>query len=378
MIQGTGRAWIELDMNNLRHNLSSLQNRLPDNCRLMASVKADAYGHGAAEICRELNSFGVRSFCVATAAEGVKLRKRHIKGKILVLGYTHPGQFHLLIKYGLTQTVLDLAYAESLNDFGGKFLVHIKIDTGLRRMGERSENLDAIIRIFEFENLIIEGIYTHFSAESSTEMAIKFTGKQLEHFNRLRAGIEKRGFAWPKAHAQSSFSILSGPDFGFDYARAGRALYGITSDFAGSGSYEAEFLPVLSLKARIGAVKTVFAGEYIGYAFKFKAPKDMKIAVLTIGYADGLPRSLSYGAGHVLIKGYRAPILGCVCMDQTMVDVTDIEKVERGDIAVAIGKSGELEIGHREAAEKAGTTATEFLSRLGPRLERIVIDGVSV
>lgn len=373
MMRGTGRAWIELDMNNLHHNLNVVRDRLPGDCQLMAAVKADAYGHGAVEICRELNTLGVRAFCVASVMEGVELRKHHIEGEILILGYTHPGQFSLLVKYGLTQTALDLDYAELLNGFGEKLAVHVKIDTGLRRLGERSENLDRIMRMFECKNLTITGIFTHFSAENDTETAKHFTQEQLEHFHHIRTEIEKRGFTRPKAHVQSSYGILSRPDLAFDYARIGRALYGTVSDLGDADRYGVELRPVLSLKARVSAVKTVFAGEYIGYGFTFIAPKEMKIAVLAIGYADGLPRSLSCGVGHVLIDGHKAPVLGCACMDQTMVDVTDIEKVERGDTAVVIGKSGGAEIRARDVAEQAGTISIEVLSRLGTRLERIIL-----
>ncbi|MFZ7104106.1 MAG: serine racemase VanT catalytic subunit [Peptococcaceae bacterium] len=373
MIKGTGRAWIELDMNNLHHNLNVVRNRLQDNCQLMASVKADAYGHGAVEICRKLNTLGVRAFCVASVMEGVELRKRQIEGEILILGYTHPEQFPLLVKYGLTQTVLDLDYAELLNGFGEKLVVHIKIDTGLRRLGERSENSDRILRIFACKNLSITGIFTHFRAENDGETGENFTQEQLERFHHVRSEIEKCGFTRPKAHVQNSYGILNRPDLAFDYARIGRALYGTLSDLGGADRYGVELRPVLSLKARVSAVKTVFTGEYVGYGFTFIAPKAMRIAVLTIGYADGLSRSLSCGAGHVLIDGHRAPVLGCICMDQTMVDVTDIEKVERGDTAVVIGKSGGVEISVCDVAEQAGTISTEVLSRLGTRLERVVL-----
>jgi len=369
----TCRAWIELDMNNLRHNVSVIKERLQNSCQIMASVKANAYGHGAIEFCRELNTLGIRFFCVASIMEGVELRKHHIEGEILILGYTHPELFPLLIKYTLTQTVLDLDYAELLNGFGKKFVVHVKVDTGLRRLGERSENLDKIIRIFELENLTITGIYSHLSAENDGEAEKKFTQDQLERFHHVRAEIEKRCFNQPKAHIYNSYGIFNRPDLTFDYARIGRALYGILNNPADTEKYGVELRPVLSLKARIGAVKTVLAGEYVGYGFTFIAPKDMKIAVLAIGYADGLPRSLSCGVGHVLIDGQKASILGDVCMDQTMVDVTDIEKVSRGDIAVVIGKYGKAEITAYDIATQSGTISAEILGRLGIRLERFKI-----
>jgi serine/alanine racemase len=371
-----GRAWIELDMNNLRHNLHAVRDRLPDNCQLMASVKANAYGHGAVEICRELSALGVHAFCVASVMEGVELRRHRIVGEILILGYTHPEQFSLLMNYKLTQTVLDLDYAALLNDFGETHdetpAVHVKIDTGLRRLGERSENLDRIIRIFAYENLTITGIFTHFSAENDAETEKNSTQKQAERFHRVCAELKKRGFDQPKAHVQSSYGILKRPDLAFDYARAGRMLYGTLNDPGDSDRYGVRLRPVLSLKARVSAVKTVFAGEQVGYGFTFVAPKNMRIAVLAIGYADGLPRSLSCGIGSVLIDGHRAPILGCICMDQAMVDVTSRETVKRGDTVVVIGTSGGLEISACDVAEQAGTISTEILSRLGSRLEHFI------
>ena len=431
-----GRAWIETDMDNLSHNVSVVRGRLPDSCRIMASVKADAYGLGAVNISRKLNALGVRAFCVASAPEGVELRRHGIEGEILVLGYTHPGLFPLLPEYGLTQTVLDLEYAELLNNFGEKLQagaveklpahsiekllasvkeifpaptkencptvkencpafakekllihakeklpVHVKVDTGLRRLGEPSENTDRIMRIFECENLAITGIYTHFCAENNGDAGVVFTQEQVERFKTVcdevaRREVDRRGvggaagYYRPKVHAQNSYGIFNRPDLAFDYARTGRAIYGILGDIGGADKYGVELWPVLSLKARISTVKTVASGEYIGYGFAYAAPRDMKIAVLSIGYADGLPRSLSHGVGNVLIDGCKAPIIGWICMDLTLVDVTGIENVARGDTAVIIGKSGEAEITAGDVAEQTGTISTEILSRLGGRLAR--------
>ena len=377
-MKGTGRAWIELDINNLCHNVNVVRKRLPGTCQIMASVKADAYGHGAVGFCRELNTLGVRAFCVAAVLEGVELRKHHIEGEILILGYTHPEQFPLLIKYDLTQTVLDLDYAEMLNGFGEKFIVHIKIDTGLHRLGERSENLDRIIRIFECENLNITGIYTHLIAENNGETEKIFTQEQLERFHHVCTEIKEHGFNLPRTHIQNSYGLLDRPDLAFDYVRIGRILYGTLNDPGDADKYGVELRPVLSLKARVGAIKTVLAGEYIGYGFSYIAPKDMRIAVLAIGYADGLPRNLSHGVGHVLIDGQRAPVLGDICMDQTIVDITDIAKVVRGDIAVIIGRSGKAETTACDIAAQAGTISTEILGRLGIRLERYKINKVTI
>ena len=347
-------------MENLRHNVKTLRNILPDTCQLMPAVKADAYGHGAIAICKELNRLHVRAFCVASVMEGVELRKKHIKGKILILGYTHPEQFYLLRRYRLMQTVIDHEYAKTLNDYGKKLRVHIGIDTGMKRLGERSENMDKILQICKFENLIIDGIYSHFSAQSDT-----FTQMQVETFHDVLQKLKEGGVSIPKSHLQGSYGVLKRPDLSFDYARVGIALYGAM----GEGD-SADLRPVLSVKARISIVKEVRAGEAVGYGLGFRAPHDMKIAVLSIGYADGIPRALSCGVGHVLIGGAAAPIVGYVCMDQILVDLRNVKDVKQGDLAVLLGKDGSMEISALDIAKQAHTLPNEILSRLGKRLAK--------
>ena len=359
-----GRAWIELDMNNLRHNVSVLRNILPNGCELMPAVKANAYGHGAAEICKELNNLGIRAFCVASVVEGVELRKKRIKGDILILGYTHPEQFYLLRRYRLTQTVIDYKYAEMMNCYGKKLKAHIKIDTGMKRLGEPSQNIGNILKIFTFKNLNTKGIYTHFSAQNNG-----FTQTQVNNFTDVLSLIKEQKFSIPMTHTQSSYGVLSRPDLTCDYARIGLALYGTYYDTDNTESH-ADFKPVLSVKARISAVKSISAGEAVGYGSVFTAPDDMKTAVLSVGYADGVPRSLSCGVGSVLINGVIAPIVGYVCMDQIIVDVTNIFDVKQNDIAIIIGNDGMKEITVIDIAKRIGTVPNEILSRLGVRLER--------
>lgn len=359
-----GRAWIELNMDNLRNNVKVLRGILPENCELMPAVKANAYGHGAVDICRELNNLGIRAFCVASVVEGVELRKGHIKGDILILGYTHPEQFNLLKRYRLTQTVIDYEYAMTLNEYGKRIKVHVKIDTGMKRLGEPSENTNNIIRIFKCENLIVTGIYTHFSAQNNG-----FTQAQVDYFNNALTKVKEHGFTIPKTHTQSSYGVFSRSDLIYDYVRTGLAIYGAyretNNDMQTIGLH-----PVLSVKARISAVKNVFAGQAVGYGSVFFAPHDMKIAVLSVGYADGIPRSLSCGIGNVLINGFAVPIIGHVCMDMMTIDITNIENVKQGDIAVIVGKDGNQEITVFDLAKQARTIPNEILSRLSNRLER--------
>lgn len=368
----TGRAWIELSRENLRQNVKILNGQLPEGGQLMAAVKANAYGHGAVLVARELNACGVEAFCVATACEGKRLRRRGIKGEILVLGYTHPDEFWLLRQYHLSQTVFDASYAALLDDYGKKIKVHIKIDTGMHRLGERSEKTEEIRRIFSLENLVIEGIYTHLCvSNATTSSAREFTLSQARAFYEVVSQLKKEGFC-PKIHLQASYGLLNYPELSGDYVRAGIALYGVLSSRADAEQIAAVLVPVLSLKARVAVVKELFQGEGAGYGLEYVADRDRKIAVLAIGYADGLPRSLSNGRGAVAINGKRASVIGRICMDMTLIDVTDIPDVKQGDIAVIIGRSGDCEMSVYDLAEKEDTITNEILSRLGNRLVRII------
>jgi len=368
-----GRAWIELSRNALKHNVQFLQTRLPENCRLMAAVKADAYGHGATLISHELNRLGVYAFCVASISEAIALRKSGVRGEILILGYTHPNQFGLIKRYRLTQTVLDHHYALLLNQYGKKLHVHIAIDTGMHRLGERCENLHEICAMFQMKNLIIDGIFSHLAASDCTELnSRRFTEQQIDAFNRLIANLKQEGVQIPSTHLQASYGVLNYPTLVNNYARVGIALYGILSTKEDVDRLSLSLKPVLSLKARVASVRTLYQNEYVGYGMAFTAMREMKIAVITIGYADGLPRSLSNGVGSALIHGHKAPIVGRVCMDQTIIDVTHIPNVAAGDIVTIIGSSGSQVISAGDLALQTNTITNELLSRLGSRLERII------
>lgn len=381
----TNRAWIELNMQALRQNVRFLQSRLPKTCQLMPAIKAEAYGHGAFLMAEQLHQMGIRSFCVACADEGIALRQQNIQDEILILGYTHPEQFPALHQYRLLQTVVDETYAEALEQYGRihgvTFPVHLAVDTGMHRLGESSENPAAILRIFNKKHIRIEGIFTHLSADDSLAPdACAFTEMQMRNFNHIINLIKKQGLALPKIHSLASYGILNYPQFGGDYARAGIALYGVLSTPEDSLCWQNHLAPVLSLKARIASIRSLRRGECAGYGLDYKAPQDMRIATLTIGYADGLPRSLSNGIGSVLVNGYQAPIVGRICMDQTLIDVSSIpeDKLASGDIAVIIGTSGSFRIRAEELAEQSGSITNEILSRLGSRLPRLIASGQDV
>ncbi|WP_201798205.1 serine racemase VanT catalytic subunit [Lachnotalea glycerini] len=369
-----GRAWIELNRNALCHNVNELRTKLPPECELMPAVKADAYGHGAVLIAKELNAMGIKAFCVATVLEGIKLRKNKIKGDILILGYTHPKQFPLLRKYKLIQTVIDYSYANSMNQYGKKFRVHLCIDTGMHRLGERSENINELFDIFKMKNLKIEGIYTHLCSSDSSETEDQiFTNNQGKVFFEVIEKLKLRGIICSKTHILASYGILNYPHLGGNYARVGIALYGILSSKEDVNKSDVFLEPVLAVKARIIEVKQLYKGESAGYGRQYIAKRDMKLAVISIGYADGLPRALSKGGGRVLVDGFEANVIGRICMDQTLIDVTELDAVRCGDIAVVIGKSKEKEITACDMASQTNTISNEIVSRLGERLERVMV-----
>ena len=368
------RAWAEINLNNLKHNVKALREILPAGCELMAVVKANAYGHGDVEIAANLSQIGISSFAVATIDEGIRLRTHGIKGEILILGYTLPERTAELVHYHLTQAVIDYDHAKQLNAFGKPMAVHVKINTGMNRLGESCNRTAEIDKILRCQNLEVCGIFTHLCVADSTQTGdIEFTTNQIYSFYAVLDQLCQLGHTLPKVHIQGSYGILNYPELQCDYARIGIALYGALSSPDDKTKLQLDLRPVLALKARVTLIRTITAGESVSYGRQFMAQRDTRVAVISIGYADGLPRNLSYEKAYVLIQGCRAPIIGRICMDQLMVDVTDIPVVKRDDIATLIGKDGSEKITAEQVAANAGTIANELLSRLGTRLERIFI-----
>lgn len=367
------RAWIEIDRAALRNNVSVLRSRLPEGCALMPAVKANAYGHGAELIVSELSRMGIHDFCVATAMEGVEVRSLSGRGTVLVLGYTDPAQFNSLTVFELSQAAVDLDYARALAGSGRYIRTHLAVDTGMHRLGEGFDSYGRIAEALSLEGITAEGVFTHLCcSESAGAEDAEFTRLQLERFDALRRHLRAEGFAGLKFHALNSGGILACPGYGGDFVRPGIALYGMLGTEEDTLRLGGGLQSVLSLRARIAAVKTVPAGEGAGYGLAFRAGRESTLAVLTIGYADGLPRSLSEGVGRVLVNGHSAPIVGRICMDQTLVDVTGIPDVHPGGTATVIGRDGEQCVSACEIARRCGTISNEILSRLSERLERVV------
>ena len=392
------RAWIEVDTRALAHNVDTLRARLPQGCRLMPAVKAQGYGHGAVLISRELNALGVDAFCVAGIGEAIELREADIRGEILILGYTPPEDFPLLAQYQLIQTVIDYPYACLLSQAEADIHVHIGIDTGMHRLGIRCEEIDDIRAVYDLPHIVIDGLFTHLCASDSPLPEHRaFTEAQVRAFYQVVDYLKDAGCPCPSLHLLASYGLLtllqgrSGLreeqsrrfaerriasaelKLAADYVRPGIALYGVMSTEADTGPWKGILKPVLSLKAKVVSVRPLYAGEGAGYGIAFTAEEDMRIAAVSIGYADGLPRELSHGKGSVLIGGHRAPIIGRICMDQTIVDVSGIPRIQPGDTAVIIGVDRGEEITAGQIAEQCGTITNEILSRLGARLDRVTV-----
>ncbi len=364
----TERAYIEINLSNLEYNARALQKLLPGGCRLMAVVKAEAYGHGSQGIAIHLERSGVNSFATATIDEAIKLRKCGIRGEILILGYTDARRAHDLKKYRLIQTITDWGYAKELNRQGIGVQAHIKIDTGMHRLGITVNNTEEVISVFNMKNINVCGMYTHLCCADSLEPEdILYTKEQINSFYRLAGILKDNGIKIPKLHIQSSYGILNYPGLKAGYARAGIALYGVSSSPGDRTVADPGLRPVLSIKSKVILIRELKKGESAGYGRAFTARNDSRIAIVPAGYADGIPRSLSCGIGNVLINGQLAPIAGRICMDQLIADITDIENVKTGDTVTIIGTE-ESGTGAAEIACNSGSISNELLSRLGTRL----------
>lgn len=370
------RAWIELDMKHLAHNVAEFKRMLPEDCRMMPAVKANAYGHGASEMAGELQKLGIDAFCVASMEEGIELRRDGIKGEILVLGYTDPAAAKTLLDYQITQTIIDEKYGKQLESYaakeGGRLPVHIGVDTGMHRLGIPWDAYERLCAMWKLPHLEVRGVYSHLCvSDGEEEKEIAFTKTQIARFDETVAYLRtqiKKPFA---AHLQGSYGVLNYPECHYDYARVGIALYGILSSRTLIPKSAKGLLPVLSLHSVITSIRELNPGEGAGYGLDFVAAKKSRIAAVAIGYADGIPRNLS-GRGMALLHGKRVPIVGRVCMDQLLLDVTGVPDAAPEDEVLFIGGQGAEKISAEEFAGWSDTISNEIVSRLGARLGRFV------
>ena len=366
------RCWAEIDLSAFERNLKCIQNALPTEVRYMSVVKADAYGHGMPQMVSRLMQCGVDHFAVANVYEAAEIRHMGEGWPILILGPLLPEEDHYLIDYDLIGTVSTIDEAERLNrigeERGAKVKVHLKIDTGMGRLGVWHEDAVHLFETIKYQsNLILKGIYTHFSSADSDP---DFTQLQRERFLNLLKNINTNSLL---IHADNSASLGSLNDKSlFNAVRVGLLQLGI-QPYPGSMLGHVAVEPVFSFHTRVGIVKELPKGSYISYGRSSRLERDSKVAVLTAGYADGIPIALS-NLGGVLIDGQYCRIIGRVTMDQTIVDVTDLKKAVRsGDRATLIGKEKGVEITTSAFSKKAGTIPWETLCSITKRVERVYV-----
>ncbi|MDO4283207.1 MAG: serine racemase VanT catalytic subunit [Clostridia bacterium] len=366
------RAFIELNFSNLAHNIEEIKKVIDKDCKIMAVVKANAYGHGIVQIAKMLNRIGVKDFAVATLSEGILLRKHHIDGNILILGYTDVSNIEYVIEYDLMQTIIDYEYAKKIEtiELKSKLKVHVKINTGMNRIGENYENMEKLQEIYQMKNIEILGTYTHLCvADSFEEEDGVFTKIQIDRFNQCIEQLKRQKCDVGKVHVQSSYGVLNYPYLKYDFVRVGIVMYGVYSNYHENTVVKLNLRPVLSLKARITSVKEIKKGEAVSYGRTFVADESKKIATVSIGYADGYPRNLSGQNVEVLVNGKYAKIIGRICMDQLIIDVSNVSGIKQGDLVTFIGDKDEISA--EKIASASNTITNELLSRLGNRIERI-------
>nr|WP_077912904.1 alanine racemase [Listeria riparia] len=304
-------------------------------------------------------------FAVATLDEAIELRKSGIRSDILIFGYTAPSDVDKIQYFDLIQTVISEQHGFALEEAGMRIRCHLKIDTGMHRTGIPQEQINAIIHFYKSTILAVEGIYSHLgSADNLDDEAIERTRAQIDAYDRLLVALRKAGINPRKTHLQSSYGMQNYNKLQYDYVRIGISLYGCQSDYS---ELTLPLQPVLSLKSRIALIEYVAEDDFIGYGNDVMAPHKMKIAMIPVGYADGIPRNLSYANLKVSVNGVAAPVIGRICMDMMMLDISDIHEVNVGT-EVAIIDSQDAHFSAEILAEKAETITNEILSRLGKRL----------
>lgn len=368
------RVCAHIDLDAVLFNAESIYRNIRPDSKIMAVIKTDGYGHGAVEIARELEHLDyIYGYGVATVEEGIILRKKGMKKPILILGYVFREHYYDVVKYDIAPAVFtidmarDLSKAAIIADKNCK--IHLAVDTGMGRIGYQvtEESADEMEQIAGLPNIITEGIFTHFSRADETDRAN--TEQQMELFQQMIEMLETRGLHIPLKHCSNSAGIVEFPEANMDLVRAGVILYGMWPSTEVNHE-RIPLKPAMTLISHVAYVKMLKAGHAISYGGTFVTQKDTRIATIPVGYGDGYCRGLS-NTGYVLIHGQKAPVIGRICMDQFMVDVSEIPEVAVGDRVTLIGKDGQQAITMEEIGEISGRFNYEFACDLGKRIPRI-------
>ena len=368
------RVHAEIDLDAIVHNMEAMHGNISAQTKIMAVIKADGYGHGAVEVAEAIDGLPyVFGYAVATVEEGLILRNHGIDKPILILGYVFPDQYEDMIRAGIRPTVFTREMAEELSHAASRLAldcpIHFAVDTGMSRIGYQvtEGSADEIAQLAALPHMIVEGIFTHFARADEADKTRTY--EQIALFERMVCMLKARGLSIPIRHCSNSAGIVDVPEANMDLVRAGITIYGLWPSEEVDKS-RLDLKPALSLVTHVAYVKELPAGREISYGGTYTTEEPRMIATIPVGYADGYARGLS-NKGDVLIHGKRAPIRGRVCMDQFMVDVTDIPDVRCGDRVVLIGKSGEEEITMEEVGVRSGRFNYEFVCDLGKRIPRV-------
>jgi alanine racemase len=366
------RSHAIIDLGAIRGNIRYVQNQLKEGTGIMAVVKANGYGHGVLAVSRAAVEAGAKFLAVADVCEGVELREGGVKSPVLVMGGMLPELAEVSVLHDLAQTVYSADMVDALQAVcvrhGRRAKMHIKVETGMNRMGVRpGPELQAVLdRAKTAPNLDVEGLYSHFAVSEIPDKS--FTMRQFRAFQLAAKQCEDGGFR-PLLHIGNSGAALECPFSHLDFVRLGIAMYGLHP----AGAADAALKPALEWKTNVVQVKTLHRGDTVSYGRTWEAPGDRVIATLPVGYADGYKRLLGNRA-HVLVRGRRAPVVGRVCMDHMMADVTEIEGVRTGDEAVLIGRQGGECVSAEELAALMDTVNYEIVTTIGDRVKRVWID----
>lgn len=366
------RAWVEIKANALLHNIRAFQAYLKPGTAFMAVIKADAYGHGAVQVARIAAQAGVNVFGVATVPEGIALRQAGIQGDIVVLGAAHsPEQIKAIAQWQLQPTLCTLSQAERFSKMlTSPLQVHVKIDTGMSRLGPLwKDAIELIQQVQDLPHLEIASLYSHLATADAEDSS--FMKVQQQRYQEVVQAAKNCGISNPKLHLANSAGTLQDQDFHYDWVRVGLSLYGI---YPGPQFHERiDLQPVMQVKARIVQIKTVPEGTGISYNHQFISDRPMRIAVVSIGYADGVPRLLSNHMS-VLLRGKRVRQLGVITMDQIVIDVDVFPDLEIGEIVTLLGEDGDNAIAVEEWSDTIGTIPYEITCGFSQRLPRVLVD----
>lgn len=378
------RTWAEIDLDAVKQNFQAVRRAVNPNAKVCCVVKADAYGHGAVRMAQEYEALGADWFAVSNLEEALQLRLSGIGKPILVLGFTPAEQAKALAEHHISQCVYSSDYAEGLSRYaqeaGVTVKIHVKIDTGMSRLGfyfqdiNRDEaTVQEVKTACTLPGLYPEGIFTHFAVSDGGKDGDAFTMRQFGCFKEMIEALLREDVEFEVRHCANSAAIFDYPLSHLDMVRAGIVIYGLSP--SGELRNHPALSPALSLRSVVSHVKTVKPGATVSYGRDFAADREMKIATVPVGYADGYPRRLSPGGAQVLIHGRRCPILGRICMDQLMADVSHLDGVKIGDPVTLIGRDGEEELTADQLAAWEGTINYEVVCALSKRVPRVYLKG---